>query len=394
MRHRGSSLPLLTAVLIVGVAGSALAQSRDDIGARAPGAAAIAGASAGASTPAVLGGAIPNEGWATRTALPARWAHATASYTTGAYPTNNAFLLAISGNDATFATTTAVTQYDVTAAAWTPLAPIPQGRSQISAARVGNRVFVPGGYVGSFSPTASLAIYDISGNSWSTGAPLPQATGDYAIGLYQNRYVYVIGGYSGSADLSLVQIYDTTTDTWAAGTPIGGTAVAGARGGIIGNRIVVVGGYSQILGGTQDDVWTGTIDPTNPTVITWVQGADYPGGPAGRLGSGVPLAIGPALAGAQLNFVFFTGGDPNGQGTAVKNDSWAYDFNDNSWKTAPNKPTGVSNINDVVGVAHAGKCYMVSTGGYDGNVVVGVNEWLSLGDETTLPVELIDFAIE
>jgi N-acetylneuraminic acid mutarotase len=303
-------------------------------------------------------------------------------------------VLVISGNDAAFATTTAVSQYDVGGDAWTALAPIPVGRAQISAARVGNRVFVPGGYTSGFTPTNTLAIYDITANAWSAGANLPQATGDYAIGVYQDRYVYVIGGYSGSVDLNLVQIYDTTTNTWSAGTPKGGTAVAGLRGGIVGNRIVVAGGYSQVLAGTQDDVWTGTIDLTDPTVITWAAGPDYPGGPAGRHGAGVPLAIGPALAGQQLNFVFFTAGDPNGAGTAVKNDAWGYDFNDDSWKSAPNKPTGVSNINNVVGVAHAGKCYMVSTGGYNGSVVVAVNEWLSLGDETTLPVELMQFRVE
>jgi hypothetical protein len=384
----------LSALVLGCAAAPALAQSRDDLGARAPGSAPVA-ATAGPVAPTVTGGSIPNEGWAARSGLPApRLAHATASYTTGVYPTNNAFLLVISGGDASFNTTTLVSQYDVTADSWTPLAPIPLGRTQISAARVGNRVFVPGGYVGSFSPTNSLAIYDIALGSWSTGATLPQAVGDYAIGVYADRYVYVIGGYSGSVDVNLVQIYDTTTDTWAAGTAKGGTAVGGLRGGIVGNRIVVAGGYSQVLAGTQDDVWTGTIDPTNPAVIAWVAGPDYPGGPSGRLGAGVPLAIGPALAGAQLNFVFFTAGDPNGQGTTVKNDAWAYDFNDDSWKTAPNKPTGVSNISDVVGVAHAGKCYMVSTGGYNGTAVVPVNEWLSLGDETTLPVELVEFSIE
>lgn len=395
MKLRGEVPSLLAVVVSASLSAPLFAQSRQDVGARAPVTAAMSVAAAQPGVPAVLGSSIPNEGWGTRTAMPGgRWAHAIVSYTTGTYPTNNAFVLVISGNDAAFLTTTQVNQYDVTANSWTALAPIPQGRSQISAVRVGNRVFVPGGYVGSFSPTNSLAIYDITTNMWSTGANLPQATGDYAIGLYQDRYMYVIGGYSGSADLNLVQIYDTTTNTWSAGTPKGGTAVGGLRGGIVGNRIVVSGGYSQVLAGTQDDTWLGTIDPTDPNVITWTQGPDYPGGPAGRHGAGVPFALGPAVGQTPINFVFFTAGDPNGAGTAVRNDSWGFSFNDNAWHPGPNKPTGVSNITNVVGVAHAGKCHMVSTGGYNGSAVVAVNEWLSLGDETSLPVELSGFAIE
>ena len=326
---------------------------------------------------------FPNEGWASLTAMPAaRWAHAMASYTTGTYPDNAAFIYVISGSDASFANTSTLSRYDVAAASWSDLAPMSPSRTQISAARIGGKIYVPGGYGGSFNPTTALSIYDIANDQWSAGAPLPQATGDYAIGAYADHYVYVIGGYSGSADLNNVQVYDTTLDSWQNATAKPGNAVAGLRGGIVGNRIVVSGGYGQLLGAELADTYVGTIDPTNPFVISWAAVDPYPSGPVGRAGAGVPVSAGPAQGAAGLNFVVFTGGDPNGQGTSVKADTWIYDLNDAVWKSAPDKPTGVSNICNIAGVSSGGKLQMVTTGGYNGTVITTVNEWLSFGYET------------
>lgn len=335
-------------------------------------------------SPVPLGslGVFPTEGWSSQTAMPSqRWAHALASYSMGAYPLNDAFVYVISGADGSFANTSSVLRYDVAFDTWTPMASLPVSRTQLSAAQVGGKIFVPGGYGGSFSPVTRLDIYDIATDTWTAGAPLLQATGDYAIGTFQDRYVYVMAGYSGSADLNTVQVYDTQTNTWQLATPKSGTAAAGLRGGIVGNHVIVVGGYSQVMAGELSETQIGTIDAANPAIITWAPGPAYPGGTAGRLGAGVPVAAGPAQGLPALNFVVFTAGDPNGSGTLAKNDTWIYDFRDNSWKSGPTKPTGVSNICDIIGISTGGKLRMVSTGGYDGSTVVSVQEWLTLGYE-------------
>ncbi|MEO5626562.1 MAG: kelch repeat-containing protein [Dokdonella sp.] len=299
----------------------------------------------------------------------------------GAYPSNDAFVYVISGGDGSFANTASVLRYDVTFDTWTPMAPLPAARLQLSAAQVGGRIFVPGGYGSGFSPVTVLNIYDIATDTWTAGAPLPQAIGDYAIGTYQNRYVYVIGGYSGAADLNTVQVYDTQLNTWQLATPKTGTATAGLRGGIVGNHIIVVGGYSQAMAAELSDTVIGTIDAVDPTTISWTAGPSYPGGTVGRLGAGVPIAAGPAQGLSALDFVLFAGGDPNGAGSSAKNDTWVYDFRDDSWKSGPPKPTGVSNICDIIGISSGGKLRMVSTGGYNGSAVVSVQEWLTLGYE-------------
>jgi len=334
------------------------------------------------SAPTAVSSVFPTEGWASRTDMAAgRWAHAMAAYSFGTYPTNSVFLYVISGADASFANTGTLSRYDVALDSWSDLAPMAPSRMQISAARIGGRIYVPGGYAGSFSPTTTLSIYDIAVGTWGTGAVLPQATGDYAIGTYVDRYIYVIGGYSGSGDLNNVQVYDTQTDSWQAATAKPGTATAGLRGGIVGNQIIVVGGYSQSLAAELADAYVGTIDAVDPTVIVWAPIAAYPGGTVGRLGAGVPVAVGPAVGAAGLNFVVFTGGDPDGQGVSVKNDTWIYDFNDSTWKSGPNKPTGVSNICNLAGVSSGGELRIVTTGGYNGANITTVNEWLTFGYE-------------
>ncbi|MEO5559289.1 MAG: kelch repeat-containing protein [Dokdonella sp.] len=336
-----------------------------------------------ATSPTPFGFSVfPTDGWTSHTAMPSvRWAHALASYSMGAYPSNDAFVYVISGGDGSFANTSSVLRYDVTFDTWAPMASLPAARLQLSAVQVGGRIFVPGGYASGFSPVSGLDIYDIATDTWTAGAPLLQATGDYAIGTYDNRYVYVVGGYSGSGDLNTVQVYDTQLNTWQLATPKSGTATAGLRGGIVGNHMIVVGGYSQVVGGELSDVQIGTIDAVDPTIIAWTAGASYPGGNAGRLGAGVPMAAGPAQGLPALDFVVFTAGDPDGSGSQVKNDTWVYDFRDDSWKSGPPKLTGVSNIGDIVGISSGGKLHMVSTGGYDGSAVVSVQEWLTLGYE-------------
>jgi uncharacterized repeat protein (TIGR01451 family) len=336
---------------------------------------------------------FPTEGWTSHTLMPTgRWGHAMASYTFGAYPTNDAYIYVISGADPSFANTSLLSRYDVTFDSWSDLAPMLPARLQIGAARIGNRIYVPGGYGGSFTPVSTLSVYDIATGLWGVASSLPQATGDYAIGTYADRYIYVIGGYSGSGDLNNVQVYDSVMDSWAPATPKAGTATAGLRGGIVGNHIIVVGGYSQVLGGELADAYVGTIDALDPHVIAWAPIAAYPGGTVGRLGAGVPVAAGPAQGAAGLNFVVFTGGDPTGGGTSVKNDTWIYDFNDNTWKSGPDKPTGVSNIGNIAGVSSGGKLHLVSTGGYNGVVVTSVQEWLTFGYEVPPDLALAGLA--
>lgn len=329
-----------------------------------------------------------NSPWMNGTALPsARWAHASVFYSVN----DTGYVYMISGADGTFANTATVDRYNFVTGVWTSVAPITVARTQISGVATKGKIYVPGGYTGSFAPVNTLSIYDIATNTWSVGAVMTQAVGDYAIGLYGDSLIYVVGGYSGAADVNLVQIYNVNTNTWSAGTPKLGTATAGLRGGIVDNKIIIVGGYSQTLARETDEVVIGTIDISNPNTITWAASSTYPGGTVGRFASGVPAITHVATDQLSPRYVVFAGGDPTGQGTTAKSDSWAYDFMTSQWKVGPTMLAGVSNVSQLAGVLSKDTVYMYIGGGYNGTSIVTNFQYQNLGAEAQLPVELSSF---
>lgn len=235
----------------------------------------------------------------------------------------------------------------------------------------GGKIYVVGGYNPFFSAIGNVQIYDPVANGWTAGAPIPTPVGDFASGLYNDSLFYVIGGYDGAGDVDLVQIYNPNTNSWTSGSNIPFSAAAW-RGGISGNKIVVTCGYSQTMGTVIQGTYVGTIDPTNPSLITWVIGPDYPTGPNARLG-------GVASLDAASGLVIFTGGDPDGAGLNVVDFTFGFDVNTNTWKIGPPKITPVSNLANMTCMVDNDSLYIVAIGGYLGAATADVNEWLNMG---------------
>src|SRR6218665_1981163 len=329
--------------------------------------------------------AFPNGGWGTQTALPAGPSPTAPVFAQPCVSgTDSAYMYLISGADAAFNNTTLNSAYNIVSGTWRNVAAIPAARTQITPVQLKNKIYVIGGYSGSFTPVTTNSIYDILTNTWSTGAALPSAVGDYDAFSYNDSLIYIIGGYSGSADINTVQVYNVNTNTWTTATPKTGTAVAGARAGISGNKIVHVGGYSQTLAATISDAVMGTIDPSNPLLITWTSIPAFPAGPTGRHGAGTtPEAKG---------YVYFAAGDPDGEGTSVINAVYGYNTITNQWEIGPTIPVGVSNINGLAGVIKQDTMYLVATGGYNGAAVITDNQWLKIGP-VAIPTVSADVAI-
>ena len=104
------------------------------------------------------------------------------------------------------------------AGGWRTLAPSPLARSEVGAARVGNFIYVAGGFEAPLNTTDEVVRYDIRANSWSGVAPMPVGVNHPGVAAHRG-FLFVHGGYTATADLAAetgaLQRYDPRTNTWA-----------------------------------------------------------------------------------------------------------------------------------------------------------------------------------
>ena len=332
-----------------------------------------------------------NGGWISKENIPSgKFDVGTTTYTSGTSPNDTSYIYTIGGvNAATGAVSKSVYKFNTKTEQWSKGADLTVGRYTASAFTYNSKIFYIGGYhpkgQNFFLPVDNVSIYDIATDTWSEGAPMPVALGDYGAGQYKDSLIYLIGGLDGTESLSSVYIYNASADTWTTATNMP-TDRYGFAAGIANNVIVLMGGSSTATGKIYSTSFKGTIDLTDPTKITWIKNDNYPAGSAFRPG-------GTAVKNGLKEYVYFTGGDPSGQGTEVKGNTWAYDATADSWTLGPVKTTPVSNLTQLTSLVLDDTVYVASVGGRDetGNIVA-VNEWLKLGPTSqVLPIHLISF---
>lgn len=132
-------------------------------------------------------------------------------------------------------------------AGWGALSPSPLARTEVGAGRIGDRIYVVGGYVSSGGSTGALAIYDISDDSWSEGRALPIAVNHPGVTAHRGK-LYVLGGNRpspGQAERRARRLYSYSPgrNRWRrladAPTARGALGLAG-----IGDRLYAAGGYT------------------------------------------------------------------------------------------------------------------------------------------------------
>jgi hypothetical protein len=128
---------------------------------------------------------------------------------------------------------------------WTSLEPANLRRTEVAAARVGNSVYVVGGFeAASGATTAAVERYDIRRNRWSRVRSMPAGLNHPTAVAYRGR-VYVHGGYTGRRDLSSATNrlfrYDPGRNRWSRlrRAPTNRAAHAAA---VVGNKLYVAGG--------------------------------------------------------------------------------------------------------------------------------------------------------
>lgn len=164
---------------------------------------------------------------------------------------------------------------------WEQIPDLPDtlGKIASSANRVGDTIYIVGGYHvlsdGSEISSEKIHRYVPSTNSYiSDGAPLPKAIDDQVQVVWRDSLLFVITGWSNTGNMGDVQIYNPRNDSWQNGTPVPTTnslyRVFGSAGSIIGDTIYYYGGAKSGFNFPASDLLRkGVINPNDPTDITW-----------------------------------------------------------------------------------------------------------------------------
>ncbi len=132
-------------------------------------------------------------------------------------------------------------KYDSAARRWSKIPDKPTPSSNIQAALVSGKIFIPGGQLANGKPGNMLEIFDPRQNRWETGAALPEPLSGYALTAFEGK-IYLFGGWNGSEPVDHVYVYDPADDDWAQRSDLpSARAYAGAA--IAGDKIYIIGGF-------------------------------------------------------------------------------------------------------------------------------------------------------
>lgn len=162
----------------------------------------------------------------------------------GASVTYDNYVFLIAGETSN-GVTNLVERYDPESNAWTQLADKATPVKDVSAVRIGEKIYVPGGVTASGKNTRNLEVYDPRKDIWELKSELPVAVSGYALAAYEGE-MYLFGGWDGNKVLDSVLRYDPTSDTWHEGARM---PVARAYAGIaqVNGAILIIGGWDGKL---------------------------------------------------------------------------------------------------------------------------------------------------
>lgn len=244
-----------------------------------------------ASAPTAAGVVLPgpDERWHTLAEMPApRFGFALAYYDRKLYAI---------GGESSDTVSDQVLRYDLAANSWAALSPKPTAVSDVQAAVVGNKIYVPGGRLENGAISDQLDIYDPQADRWTRGARLPAPRSGYALAAVEGK-LYLFGGWDGSAYRNDVWQYDPDADRWSERTPMR-DARAFASAAVVEGQVYVMGGENADGALTLNERYVPAVD--NGSGTPWAIRAPLPA-PRSRLAvaavgeSGLIFVLGGAAA--------------------------------------------------------------------------------------------------
>lgn len=258
--------------------------------------------------------------------------------------------------------------YDPASGEWSPIAPIPTGRTLPGAALASDgRIYVVGGAVNGGYSTA-IEAYDPGADTWTSGlAPMPTPRYEVAAvaaGQGAQERVYALGGFNNGVaggSFATVEAYDPATDTWSTVAPLptarrGLAAVRGPDG-----LVYAIGG-SPVSGSPPSNA----VHAYDPATGTWSSRAPLP----------TARAYHAAALGAD-GLIYVVGG--SGAGGSVE----AYDPVADAWRAVASLPTPRMAL---AAAASGGRVYAI--GGHMGVTALDTVEALVLAGATVSPSSL------
>ncbi|CAN5744859.1 kelch repeat-containing protein [soil metagenome] len=170
---------------------------------------------------------------------------------------------------------TAVYAYNPAEDEWTPITDLPEGVNHAGLAHLDGSLYVVGGYrEATFEAIDDLRIYDIEADEWRDGPALPTARGALAVAVHEWR-IHAFGGVGGDGEnTGAHEIFDPEDESWSAAADL-----PSPRDHI---GAATFGGEIIVLAGRDDTADTLTLNEIYDVAAgAWRGGAPVPTGRSG-----------------------------------------------------------------------------------------------------------------
>lgn len=163
-------------------------------------------------------------------------------------------------------------RFDSAAGTWTALSAKPTPVSEVQAAVLGGKIYVPGGLLPDGSASRALEIYNPQTDEWEAGPDLPGPISAYALTAHEGK-LYIFGGWTGESYTDRTYLYNPDTQTWSELSPLP-EPLGYAGAAVASGRIYLIGGFD----GNQASRSTFVYTPSQEDDTPWRTAAEMPGG--------------------------------------------------------------------------------------------------------------------
>jgi N-acetylneuraminic acid mutarotase len=204
---------------------------------------------------------------------------------------------------------------------------MPAARAETAVARLGNKVYVAGGFQEGWTSSTSFQVYDTDSDTWDSGPNLPVAL-NHAGGAAAAGQFYLVGGVDSPADTiwkgnSTVRRFNPSENSWSQEASLNVSAAAAGVVGVNGKVFAFGGADATGINHNSTQIY-------DPEKDEWSLGKPMPT---------VREHISVAVSG---DMIFVIGGRVNHGSALAKVE--AYSPENDSWETHEDMPTPRSDM--------------------------------------------------